>query len=256
MVKRIVPIRFISFCLLVACEALCQSELPSADLRQRDRSNSPEAPRQEMRTWRSLPDAPSTVQPPKQADEFPTFAADVRTPLTPGVADINSAAGRAGLGNIPPGPQPVFSISRKTAVTQEDNFVAKYLYSPLLKQNLLYHPSTSDSFMGRATYSASRIFITQDDYGKRKLNTSYFLGVLGSVAMHRAYRPYYVRSPSATFNDFGSTIGNDAGMNLFHEFGPGIRQIVKGHTPKFALKIGERITHDQKRREAVSSSSR
>ena len=70
MVKRIVPIRFISFCLLVAGEALCQSELPSADFRQRDHSNSPEAPREEMRTWRSVPDAPPTVQPPKQADEF------------------------------------------------------------------------------------------------------------------------------------------------------------------------------------------
>ena len=256
MVKRIVPIRFISFCLLVACEALCQSELPSADFRQRDHSNSPEAPREEMRTWRSLPDAPSTVQPPKQADKSHTFAAEARTRLTPGVADINSAGDRAGLGHIPPGPQPTFSIFCKTAVTQENNFVAKYLYSPLLKQNLLYHPSTSDSFMGRATYSASRIFIKRDDYEKRRLNTSYFLGVLGSVAIHRAYRPYYVRSPSATFNDFGSTIGNDAGMSLFHEFGPGIRQMAKDHTPKFALKIGERITHDQKLRETVSSSAR
>ena len=172
------------------------------------------------------------------------------------MADINSAGRRAGLRQIPPGPQPTFSIFCKTAVTQEDNFVAKYLYSPLLKQNLRYHPSTSVSFMGRATYSASRIFITRDDHGKRGLNTSYFLELLSSVAFHRAYRPYYVRSPSATFNDFGSTIGNDAGMNLFHEFGPGIRQMAKDHTPKFALKVGERITHRQKLREVVSSSAR
>jgi hypothetical protein len=39
---------------------------------------------------------------------------------------------------------------------------------------------------------------------------------------------------------FGSTIGNDAGLNLFHEFEPGIRQMVKGHTPKLAFKIEER----------------
>jgi len=30
--------------------------------------------------------------------------------------------------------------------------------------------------------------------------------------------------------DFGSTIGNDAALNLFHELEPGIRQMVKGHS--------------------------
>jgi len=45
------------------------------------------------------------------------------------------------------------------------------------------------------------------------------------------------------FNDFGSTIGSDAGMKVFHEFGPGIRQMMKGLTPKFVSKIEERINH-------------
>ncbi len=70
---------------------------------------------------------------------------------------------------------------------------------------------------------------------------------MASVANHTAYRPYWTRSTSATFNDFGSTIGSDAGMNVFHEFGPGIRQMVKGLTPKFVSRIEERITHDQTR---------
>src|SRR5712692_1802688 len=50
------------------------------------------------------------------------------------------------------------------------------------------------------------------------------LGALTSVAIATAYRPYWARSTSATFRTFGSTIGSDAGINLFHEFGPGIRQ--------------------------------
>jgi hypothetical protein len=41
------------------------------------------------------------------------------------------------------------------------------------------------------------------------------------------------RSTSATFKTLGLTIGSDAGINLLHEFGPGIRQMVKGHAPKF-----------------------
>ncbi|MFY9562416.1 MAG: hypothetical protein WAQ52_19455 [Terriglobales bacterium] len=139
---------------------------------------------------------------------------------------------------------------------ESSTFFDKYLYPSLLKQNLRYHPSTSSSFMGRATDAASRILITRDDSGKGRLNTSYFLGVLTSVAIHTAYRPYWARSPSATFNNFGSTIGSDAGINLFHEFGPGIRQMVKGHAPKFVTRIGEGITHDQIPRDAVSTPAR
>jgi hypothetical protein len=45
----------------------------------------------------------------------------------------------------------------------------------------------------------------------------------------------------APFSDFGSTVGNDAGMNLWHEFGPGIQQLMKSHAPKFVSKIEERI---------------
>jgi hypothetical protein len=36
-------------------------------------------------------------------------------------------------------------------------------------------------------------------------------------------------------------VGNDAGMNLLHEFGPGIRQKVTGHMPEFVSRLGERI---------------
>jgi hypothetical protein len=139
---------------------------------------------------------------------------------------------------------------------ESSNFIVKYLYPPLVKRRLLYHPSTSNTFTGRSIYAASHIFVTRDDSGKRRLNASYFLGVLSLVAVHSARRPYWARSASAPFNDFGSTIGNDAGINLFHEFEPGIRQMVKGHTPKFAFKIEERITRDQNLKELASSPAR
>jgi hypothetical protein len=256
MLKRIEPIRVISFLLLVACEALCQSERPALDLLPEDGSTSPEAQSPEMRTWRSLPDAPSAVQPPKPAEKFQAFVDEAHTPLTFGAADINSVRRGTELRHVTPGPQLTFSAPYEAAFTQEGNVVDRYLNPSSLNQNLLYHPSTSSSFMGRATDSASRILITRDDSGKKRLNTSFLLGVLSSVAIHSAYHPYYARSPSAPFNDVGSTIGNGAGMNLFHEFGPGIRQMVKDHAPKFASRLGERITHDQKLRESVSSSAR
>ncbi|MBZ5614678.1 MAG: hypothetical protein LAO23_11775 [Acidobacteriia bacterium] len=151
------------------------------------------------------------------------------------------------LGHFTPGPQRNLAALYQVAFIQKESgaFLGKYLYPPLLKPNTRYYPSTSDSFMGRASYAVSRIFVTRDDSGKGRLNTSYFLGVLASVALHTAYRPDRARSASETFNNFGSTIGGDAGINVFHEFRPGIRQMVKGLTPKFASRIEERITHNQ-----------
>jgi len=259
MAKRIAPIRVISFFLLAACGAWCQSE--RADLVQGlqfDGSNSPEVQRPETRTWRSLPDAPSTVQPPKQVQTFLTCADEVRSPLALDAVGINTGVMRGTeLRHVTPGPQP-YTAPYKAVVAQKEfhTFLGKYLYPSSLKQNLRYHPSSGGGFMDRATYAALRILIARDDSGKGRLNTSYFLGVLTSVAVSTAYRPYWARSSSATFNNFGSAIGSDAGMNLFHEFGPGIRQMVKGHTPKFASRIGERITNQQIPRKVVSTPAR
>jgi len=258
MVKRITPIRNISFCLLAACGALCQSKSPSADLVGGDGSTSPEVQREDMHTWRSLPDAPP-VQPPIQAAKFQTFVNKARSPLTLNAVGINMGVMRkTEPGRVTPRSQPSFTTLYKLMPMQKESgaFLGKYLYPPLLKQNLRYRPSTSGSFMGRASYAASRIFITRDDSGKRRLNTSYFLGALSSVAIHNASRPYWTRSASAPFNDFGSTMGSDAGMNVFHEFGPSIRQMVKGHTPRFVFKIEQRITHDQNPRGVVSGLTR
>jgi hypothetical protein len=47
------------------------------------------------------------------------------------------------------------------------------------------------------------------------------------------------------------------GLSLFHEFEPGIRQMVKDHTPRFAFRIEERITRNQHHlKEVVSSPAR
>jgi hypothetical protein len=211
-----------------------------------------------MGTRKSLPDAPS-VQPPTQTEKFRTFVDEARSPLTLGAVAINAGIMRdTELGHVIPGPQPSLAVVYKAVFIQKESsaFFGKYLYPSLLKQDPRYYPSTSGSFLGRATYAASRILITRNDSGKRTLNTSYFLGVLTSVAIATAYRPYWTRSASVTFKTFGSTIGSDAGVNLFHEFGPDIRQMVKGHVPKFVSRIEERITNDQTAREVVSTPAR
>jgi len=95
--------------------------------------------------------------------------------------------------------------------------------------------------MGRATYAGSRIFVRRDEFGKSRLNTSYLLRALTSMAAATAARPYWRRSLGEPFGDFGSTVGNEAGMNLWHEFRPGIEQLLKSHTPRFVSVIKERM---------------
>lgn len=264
MVKQIAPIRvvsFFSFFLLAACGALCQSDRPSADLLsglQSDGSISAEVQREEMRTWSSLPDAPSVLL-PTLAEKFHTFFDEALSPLRAGPVDINAGVMQENeLGQATPRLQPGLTTSYKAVLTPEQpsTFFDKYLYPSLRKQDPLYYPATSDSFVGRASDAVSRLFVTRSDAGKRRLNTSYFLGVMTSVAIHTAYRPYWARSTSATFNNFGSTFGRGAGINLFREFGPSIRQMVKGNAPKLESGVEAPIANDQTAKEGVSTPAR
>lgn len=103
--------------------------------------------------------------------------------------------------------------------------------------------------MGRATDAASRVFFTHDASGKSRLNTQYFLRVLASVAADNASRRYRAHySGTAPLSDFGSTVGNDAGMNLLHEFGPNLREKVTGHLPQFMAHLGARLATIQSSR--------
>lgn len=238
--KRTAPVQMISFLVLVACGALCQGARPSADSFPGSGSHSPDG---------NLPDAPF-VQ-PADPEESHAFIAESAPRSTPGAAAINVDVARTlELRSVPFGPQVSLAAPAQSALPPSNPslFFDKYLYPSLRGGKVSYHPSTSNSFMGRATYAASRFFVTRNDSGKGKLNTSYLLGVLTSVTVDNAYRPYWARSTSASFSNVGSTIGSDAGNNLLHEFGPGIRQLLRSHAPKFVSNI---VTHYQNSREVV-----
>ena len=118
------------------------------------------------------------------------------------------------------------------------DFITRHLYPTLPKPNLNYHPA-NEGLVRRATYAASRTLISRDDFGKATLNTSYLLRMLTSVAKDTASTPYWRRRVAEPFSDFGSTIGNDVGTNVLHEFEPGIEKLLKNHTPKFLTAMEE-----------------
>jgi len=209
MVKRIALFRIACFSLSAACTAFGQSQHPA----------------------KSLPDAPS-ARFLAQTYPFQRLSVGNRFPLTFTAAGTPSATARF----LPepdqrPGP-PTSSI-----------LFFKHLYPSLISPNMRYRPSDNQGLMGRATDAASWILFTRDPSGKRSFNSTYFLRLATSIVADSGSRIYRTRSRTAPLSDFGSTVGNDAGMNLLHEFGPSLQQAVTSHLPKFVSRMQERITH-------------
>jgi hypothetical protein len=251
-----------SFLLLAGAGAWSQNDLPPPDVLQSLRSvgfgPAPEQ-RQELRETQSFfPDAPSAV-PAKQRERVQAFGEAISSLI------FNGAPSAATMAREPPEPLTP-GVSRRLSALYEAPMVQKepavfpdrYLYPSLLRQDLRYHPSTSDSFLDRVSYAATRLFITRDNSGKRKLNTSYLLVTLASAAASSTtYRLYRTKTISGTFGNFGSTqpvsgtfgnfgssVGGDEGRNIFQQFWPRIQQILGGHSLKILRRAGERTATD------------
>ena len=222
------PIWIVAFGLLASCAALCQSP--------------PNVPT----SANTLPDAPSLQNESAQAaaktqslqEVFDVARLVVRERANVGPASAGGAA-HFDLGHFDR-QQPNQNGSR--------DFLAKRIFASTPSQSNNNYTSESETLIRRAGYAAASVVVMHDDVGRRRLNTSYLLRVLTTTAAHSAaahntYVPYWRRPLSRPASDFGSSIGNDAGMNVFHEFKPGILQLVKSHEPKFVSAIGERISN-------------
>lgn len=189
------------------------------------------------RTSISLPDAPSASL--SKSSHLSFGIASTHTLPASGI--LRSFRPLAGLQRLLTADRNDFLTEAAVAAYKEPSpagdAIRSYLYSALRTPALNYRASAQSSLMRRATEAASQTFLARNLEGKARLNTPYVLGVLGSAVLHTAYRPYWNRPVSAPFSDFGSRIGNDAGMNLLHEFGPGLQQAMKNHTPKFVSRI-------------------
>ena len=233
--KGTAPIRVISFLLVVACGAQCQNT-PSADKGSHPKgSDPPEVQRVETRSWQSLPDAPSPVPPP---------------------APETSAAGALEIepGNLTPPsqPSPTASFALRFTHNQSDDSFAKYMIFQTPKPDLEYAHSAGGSFLGRVSFAASSGILTHSASGRPRLNISFCLGMLALAAANTAYRPYWERSGSAVGGEFGVSIGSNAGINVYHEFEPAIRQKARALTPKFIYRLGERFSGGQAPRDSLS----
>lgn len=206
MVKRFALV--VSFGLLVVCAAVCQN-------------------------LRSLPDAPS-AQPSNQPQGFDIFLEQGRSSLTlRGMPDYAAVVRQRDFGV-----SETFSHQEKSRTIFD-----KYLTPSSHKQQSHDYSLSERGLVSRATHAATRIVVTRDETGKARLNATYLLRAATSVAADTASTPYWRRSAGAPFSDFGSTVGNDAGMNVWHEVGPGLQHLMQNHAPKFVARIEEHIGH-------------
>jgi hypothetical protein len=243
--------------LVATCDAVCQSQhlldtvVPGTQI----------ATKHTLATYEgavtTLPDAPSASV-ANRTDAFAESAFErqwaFRSAATGEVVPQPVASATANLAR-PSFATPNLAMVYETVPAQKESgdFLSKFLVASLHNPNSRYRASSNESWMGRATDAASSILVTRDESGKRRLNASYLVGVLTSVAAHSASRPYWLRSTSAPIGDFGSTVGNDAGMNLLHEFGPGLREAVTGHMPSFVFRIQQRVAGARNPRPATSN---
>ena len=208
MEKRIALVGLVSFVLLVPTGALCQDAIES------------------------LPDSPS-VQTATSGRTLDDFVQEARSPLA-----FHTTAAEGDITRVIR--QSEFMAPEKAFGYRQPNAVFSKYLSPPSRKRQASEPASA-TLMGRATHAAAGIFITRDESGKARLNSSYFLRTLTSVAADTASRPYWRRSPTDPVSDFGSTVGNDAGMNVLHEFAPNLQQVMKSHAPRFLSKIEARI---------------
>lgn len=185
----------------------------------------------------SLPDAPSAVA--GQAQRSNAFVEDARLPLNVAGTSVAGTMGDPGWSMRQEGL--FFSGGSAGRHKDPEAIFRKYLYPSSPRQALSSHSASGENLLGRGTHAAARTVVTRNDAGKGRLNTSYLLRTLTSVAKDSASTPYWRRHLTDTFGDFGSTVGSDAGMNLWHEFGPSIGHVLKNFTPGFVSRIEERI---------------
>jgi hypothetical protein len=212
MAKRTAALRVGCFVLLVACGAACQS-------------------------GRSLPDAPS-VHVITQSKKSGWFAGEEHSSLDSGAPYFGNR-GREADGMR----REEFAETVQYLSGQErtKTIFEKYLQPSSIKRQSHAPALDNLSVMSRATHAATRTLLTRDDSGKTRLNTRYLLRTLTAVAKDTASTPYWRRTRAEPLSDFGSTVGSDVGMNVWHEVGPTVEQALKNHTPGFVSRVGARI---------------
>lgn len=105
-----------------------------------------------------------------------------------------------------------------------ENFMTGGVFPALLRQDPRYFQLGKGTFLHRAGYSVSRIFITRTDSGHSQFNYSEIAGAAVSAGIANAYHPVPDRNFANTMSIWGTDMGWDAFTFAVKEFWPDIRR--------------------------------
>jgi hypothetical protein len=123
------------------------------------------------------------------------------------------------------------------ADSESGAFFGRFLFPVLLHEDPRYLRSTSENTMPRIGYALSRVLVTRDDHGNKRINLSLILSVFASAGLGNAYYPRDQRSFGDTAARSGSDFANTAGMNVLREFWPDIKKKFRKHEPQKVQKL-------------------
>jgi hypothetical protein len=108
------------------------------------------------------------------------------------------------------------------------SYVTEAILPSLLHEDPRYFRLGTGTFFHRASYAATRVFVTRLDNGKSRLYISELAGNAGVVAITTLYYPQS-RSAALGAERYAMNIGNDAMSNLLTEFWPDIKHHLPFH---------------------------
>jgi hypothetical protein len=98
----------------------------------------------------------------------------------------------------------------------------------LLDEDTRYVPSGETRFGPRLKYALISPFIARSHTGKRRVAFSTIGGMAGAAFISRTWQPPSNSHPADAMSSFGVSVGVAVGMNVVHEFFPGVYNLF-GH---------------------------
>lgn len=110
-------------------------------------------------------------------------------------------------------------VARSMAFRATANFMEKFAFATVLRQDPRYHRSDKKGVGGKIAYAVSRVFITQGDRcGCDQFNASFLMGGLTASAIAQNWRREEDRTTAKIFTSWASHIGVRAFTNILSEF--------------------------------------
>ena len=157
-------------------------------------------------------------------DETFAFYTILASAANAGVSEALRADPQYGVGGL----ALVKRFGASAADNVSQNFFSDYVMASALHEDTRYRRRGEKyGFWSRFGYAISRAFVTRTDAGASTANWANFLGCGLQAGLSNAYYPKPSRNISATAINWGNSVGASGFGNLFPEFLPDFKRLLK-----------------------------